>query len=283
MSGIPFYKVSPCGNMTLLFDDMSLSVDAQQYFVAQALTEGHLGGEQAGFINSEKGLLRMAGGEFCLNATRSLGLVMAMRAGLDFAQMPQWQGQVRTSGMDTPLAVRVNAAKIGNEHDVFLSMPCTWTDSFAEKLSDGIFIQRLPGVVHMLIDERNMPFQKHTWQHDAKMLRQKYALEHEPAVGCIWWSPENTAHTDEADITCMTLMIHPVVRILHPYTECYESACGSGTVALALMLYHTYQCRCFEIHQPGGPLTVHIDGTKDDLMAIVGGPVSMVAQGQAFF
>ncbi len=286
MSSIPFYKVSPSGNTTLLFEDMSLSVDAQQFFVAQALREGHLGGEQAGFIDCGEGILRMAGGEFCLNATRALGLVMAIRAGLDNARMPQWHGSVRASGMDSPMTISVNAAKHGNEHEVFLNMPCKWGDVHAEHVGAGVHILRLPGVIHLLIEKSVIPFREDTWQQDAHTLRAKYGLEQENAVGCIWWGMEQKQRREpnaSADDMIMTLAIHPVVRILHPYTECYENACGSGTVALSLMLFHTQQCRYFEVHQPGGPLTVLIEGSGDDLTAIVGGPVSMVAQGQAFF
>ena len=77
MPTLPFSKWSPGGNTTLLFPSDGLAPALQCRLARQALTESCLGGEQAGFVNIEAQSLRMAGGEFCINASRAVGALLA--------------------------------------------------------------------------------------------------------------------------------------------------------------------------------------------------------------
>ncbi len=68
MYNIPFYKLNPSGNTTLLFHGLHYEKHCKNIFASKGLMD--LSAEQAGFMDINSGELQMAGGEFCINVTR---------------------------------------------------------------------------------------------------------------------------------------------------------------------------------------------------------------------
>ena len=68
---------SPGGNTTLFFPLEGRSAAEQARLARLALDPQNLGGEQAGFVDPRERRLRMAGGEFCVNASRAFGALLA--------------------------------------------------------------------------------------------------------------------------------------------------------------------------------------------------------------
>ncbi len=283
MYTLPFYKINPSGNMTTLLEGLHLSSDKLQHIAEQAIATQHLGCEQVGFVDVEKGILHMAGGEFCVNATRSLALLMCLAQRQCQKPGSVWQGRIYTAGFDQGIQVTVKnpeVDQVGHGHDVSLHMPVPSLPPMKE-LAKGIVLVTLPGIDHLLIDAEIYPFQPKHWKSLAAELRQQWHLEHRPAVGCIWWSP--VVSTTSQHLLCKVHM-HPVVRVLSPFTECYENSCGSGTLALGLWLYKNSGKQQFFMQQPGGYLSlVYRPHAEHNTVAVLGGPVHVVAQGQAFF
>ncbi len=284
MPTLPFYKVSPSGNTTILLEGLHLSTEQMLDISSKALCPTHLGGEQVGFVDVQKGILRMAGGEFCGNATRALGLLMATQGGC-LEPGCSWQGCISTSGFDQPLHVTVKMPEVDNirhGHDVSLHIPVT-TPPLMRELAKGIVLVSLPGISHLLIDAEIYPFSEKHWQENAHDLRKKFALEHFPAVGCLWWQAIKGPHSQH--LLC-ALDMHPVVLVKNPYTLYYENACGSGTLALGLWLQRHSGKEEFYVRQPGGYLSLSLHKAplpQEGLTAILGGPVHLVAQGQTYF
>ncbi len=280
MPMVPFYKVSPSGNMTILLEETPYTQKASHGISGEIISSQHLGGEQVAFIELKKGILRMAGGEFCANATRALGLVMAMQ---ECALQPgcQWHGSIQTSGFKEPLAVTVKMPeidKIGHGHDVSLRIPILKAPAIQE-LAKGVVLVTLPGISHLLIDAELYPFSPQHWQESAQTFRQKFDLEQIPAVGCLWWRA--IKGTQSQNLLC-ALHMHPVVLVKNPYSLYYENACGSGTLALGLWLQQQSGKEQFYVRQPGGYLTLSFHVQQGVLMADLGGPVHLVAQGEAY-
>ncbi len=281
MHTVPFYKVSPSGNMTLLLEENGYTVQASHHIAAEVLSNQHLGGEQVGFIQLDKGILRMPGGEFCGNATRALALVMALQE-KNLEPGGQWHGSIQTSGFKERLDVVVKMPevdKIGHGHDVALHIPMSSPPNMRE-LAKGIVLVSLPGISHLLIDADIYPFSPAHWQENAQALRQKFNLEQLPAAGCLWWHP--IKGPESQNLLC-ALHMHPVVMVKNPYSLYYENACGSGTLALGLWLQKQSGKEEFHVRQPGGYLTLSFRKQEQGLMAALGGPVHMVAKGQAYF
>ena len=97
MPALTFSKWSPGGNTTLLFPDTGQRPAEQARLASLALDSSMLGGEQAGFVNLPQRKLRMAGGEFCVNASRAVGALLAYTA--------QYSGPNRECWTELPLAV----------------------------------------------------------------------------------------------------------------------------------------------------------------------------------
>ncbi len=263
--------------MTLLFEGLHHTKDEQSLFATKGLA--NLGGEQAGFIDINNGILQMAGGEFCINATRSLGLLMALDAQGD-AEVDSlyFEGVIKTSGFTDPLAVAVKQE--GENINVTLSVPLISLPPI-EELDLGIYLVRLAGISHVLIHEKYNDFCEQNWAQSSAHIRQKYKLEDEGAVGCMWW--RELQAQEDGKKTIKHIYMHPIVWVKNPHALHYENACGSGSLALAIWHYVHAGHGAFVIHQPGGHLTLDLQQDIQGLKGVVGGPVYMVAKGTAYF
>lgn len=298
MRALPFFKLSPGGNPTVLFV-ARLGVEEQARVAAECLNALHLDAEQAGFVYPDEARLRMAGGEFCLNATRCLGLVLALEGRLTalpdtpahgaapcgLQTVRSWCGEAHTSGMPHAVTLHVRQDERAYDCSVDLPLPAT-TATLCSDVEPGVVLVRLPGISHLLIDASRHPFPRH-WREAAATWRQRYALDNEDAAGCIWWSPLTTpapsakpGHTAPPAWRC-----EPVVAVRHPHTVCHESACGSGSLALALALARQglLPHGTASIVQPSNmPIRVCLEEQKGGILARVGGPVRLVARGEAY-
>lgn len=284
MPALPFFKLSPGGNTTVLIADTSLSHTQQAACAPVFLNPLHLHAEQVGFIHTPTANLHMAGGEFCVNATRALGAVLA-RQGLLRLHKGLLCGTARVSGMDTPIELEVVPPVTQAQNASALL--CTWDvtavvalphQPTCQQLAPGMVLVRLPGIVHLIIDAHVHAFPHQHWEAEAARLRQRFELETQPAVGCIW------CHSSADKIHA-----HPVVWVRELNSTCYESACGSGALACALVLRQEQKenlhnnSNYYSIMQPSGKiLRVSCSDWGQGLHMRVGGPVSLIAEGTVY-
>lgn len=295
MPTLPFSKWSPGGNTTLLFPSNGLAPALQCRLARQALTESCLGGEQAGFVNFEARSLRMAGGEFCINASRAVGALLACAddcrqrtedtarshengvqpAKPDKAPLPaatdgsalQQCYTIGVSGWQSPVQLRVRGHAPYWRVEAILQLP----DITIQRMAEGIHLVRLPGISHLLLDG-HIHSQPEDCYAAAALLRERYDLKQEAAVGVIWW------RTLQGQMDML-----PLVHVRDTRSDYLESACGSGALALALSRSQTAGGKSFTIMQPSGsPLDVRLFSEGGEPMAGVDGPVSLVARGQVW-
>lgn len=272
MRALPFTKWSPSGNTTLLFPAESVTGAQQAATASQALMPHLLGGEQAGFCHLRERRLRMAGGEFCVNATRAFGALLALeeertarQAGTPHhEEVREHAFEVQVSGWQGPVGVRVRGSLPEWRVAADLELPACPM----QQPAPGVTLVRLPGIAHLLLDER------HVFPEDflaaSALLRREYELAALPASGVVWW--RQVQHQ---------LEMFPVVHVRDAGTTCLENACGSGALALGLRLCPAGARRVFTILQPGGePLEVTVDRQGGAVRATVDGPVRLVAEGR---
>lgn len=272
MRALPFTKWSPSGNTTLLFPAESVTGAQQAATASQALMPHLLGGEQAGFCHLRERRLRMAGGEFCVNATRAFGALLALeeertarQAGTSYhEEVREHAFEVQVSGWQGPVGVRVRGSLPEWRVAADLELPACPM----QQPAPGVTLVRLPGIAHLLLDER------HVFPEDflaaSALLRREYELAALPASGVVWW--RQVQHQ---------LEMFPVVHVRDAGTTCLENACGSGALALGLRLCPAGARRVFTILQPGGePLEVTVDRQGGAVRATVDGPVRLVAEGR---
>ena len=290
MPALTFSKWSPGGNATLLFPAEGLRPAEQARLAATALDPANLGGEQAGFVDLRQKRLRMAGGEFCVNASRAVGALLAytdtdsgpaqgilngVAPLVDAAVMrespksdtPVRNDEIQVSGWQTPVRLRTRGTAPCWQVEALLRLP----DCPIAAVDKGACLVRLPGISHLLLNGTEHPFPDDC-HAVAAQLRQSHELESEPAAGVIWWRE------------CQgQLEMLPLVHVRDAGTTYLESACGSGALALALCLARAGGRRSFSIMQPGGTaLDVRLFSEGGTALAGVDGPVSLIARGKVW-
>ena len=159
MPALDFSKWSPGGNTTLFFPVAGLDAARQAELARQAMRPDSLGAEQAGFVSVEERRLRMAGGEFCVNATRAFGALLAFREsaspeatlqGIARQKLAnEHRYEVQVSGWQTPIRLQVRGTSPHWQVRAELQLPpCPITHP-----EQGIHLVRLPGIyVDVLVE-----------------------------------------------------------------------------------------------------------------------------------
>ena len=202
--------------------------------------------EQGGFIVPAKSpeavaRLEMAGGEFCVNATRAFAAALLRDAAGDgrYRTCAKYQRLRRIAPQQFRVPVEVSGAPEllwaavtghGDAWVVALELPRLEARIDSTSIAmDGVplpvRVVRLPGITHVLVDPR-LPLPSS--QEDRAVLAPKIVAElnlsSEPAVGLLW---ENRSAEG--------LRLDPLIWVRATGTCIYETACGSGTLALALI------------------------------------------------
>ena len=208
---IDIIVANPSGNITI-FVKTPCPRSEYQNIAGQLLAMEELKGEQVGFMlpNPEvpgiDGAMEMCGLEFCGNASRSFGLILAAEAGDTGTAVKT----VQVSGCDYPLQVEVdmdmNGAKIRMPNPVS-----------CEKKSECTIVD-FGGILHVIVED--LPAEQEIFD----MMRERvYSQLNPPAMGVMFWN------TEEKKMT-------PVVYVKDVDSVYWEGSCGSGTTAMAAAL-----------------------------------------------
>lgn len=285
---LPFYKLSPGGNPTILVHDNALFTGprnaARRTAIARDLMDmDHIGAEQVGFLDTSREMphMEMMGGEFCCNATRSAGLVFALLDLLPVVSREPdvCEGTITTSGADGAVRLRVTTLPVDSGHspatarDVAVAIPLPAPSPAASgpvlDCSPGETLVRLPGIVHLLLDTDRHPLPENPLAA-AAATRAACSLDNEEAAGVIW-------HAACPDTPGMRRIL-PVVHVRATGSSVAETACGSGSLALALALARNGG-NPFVIRQPSGhDITIRLEPS----LAWVSGTVLLRGQGTAY-
>ena len=267
-----FWKVTPGGNPTILLRAEDVPAE-RRAAVASAVMDGqHIGGEQVGYVRLEgRPRLDMMGGEFCLNATRAFASVLDS-LGLLGREGDASSGLVEVSGADGPVEVRVTH---GESALPFVEACLHFEELPApEPLSDRLCLVRVPGITH-IVQYGESPARTELERFCAEQ-RHGLQLLDEEAVGHLWLGDAPAGAG--ASVPCLSLS--PVVWVRETASLCFESACGSGTLACALAEHAKNGATCFSIVQPSGtPLSVRMERGAAGWDVWVGGPSRITAHG----
>ncbi len=188
----------------------------------------HLGVEQAGFLNLETRHFEMSGGEFCGNAARSAAMLIAMLA-------DETEFEFTMSGYEGPVHAVVSLD--GNRASVSCVFPNLKAVARPTELPGGKegMIVDLGGIVHVLthdvfVNDRAVYESRH------REITEALGLSDRSAVGVCWIEPIGHAGS----------LMHPVVWVRGIDSFFYETACGSGSIAVAVATNEQ------EILQPSG-------------------------------
>lgn len=290
MNKLNFVKYSPGGNPTILVTGPRLSLESRATVAAELMHPQHLVAEQVGFIElaNTPPRLDMMGGEFCLNATRCLVYEM-WRKGLFFplAGTDDYFGLVQSSGLDEPAQVRVKNARHtapNKPAECFVQLEVRRDSETITELDKGALLVRLPGISHLLLDERYHELPEYPMVATRERLG-RYGLLGEDACGVVWHRMEPIAEKNL--ISCR---ITPIIHVAATKSCVAETSCGSGTLALALALapsmsLGTNPAAFMRVLQPSGEairLSVKPIPGENNYRIELGGFVRLVACGETF-
>ena len=245
--------LDPTGNVTALVESAH-AIDAQPR-VADAIMEGHPEVEQVGFVSyegMEPGVdvdMRMAGGEFCGNATMSAAAWFAERK-LALATGDEVSVVVRVSGTDRPLEVRLRREGAGF-YTAAVLMPEALSHEVLELAFEGVSA-RVPlvlmqGISHLIIEADCDLFSLLETPGAAEAAVRQFAGEiGSDGLGLMFFD-------GKADGGVLT----PLVYVPGANTCFWEHSCASGTSATAMYLARLVNARVdASFEEPGGILSV---------------------------
>ncbi len=258
--GLRYSILDPTGNITALVESEVAIPD--QPLVAASIMERHPEVEQVGFVPSTAEgdaragtSLRMAGGEFCGNASMCAAALHCARTGLDTHEERQvW---LRVSGAGDPVEVRLR-----EEDGRFLArirMPnaiaIEWVGLSFEGTSEDLPVVTLEGISHVVI-ERSSAFHalRDVPQVAARAIRQWCEELSADGLGLMFLERDGDHFS-----------LDPLVFVSGGETLFWERSCASGSSAVGMFLAkrsgHPVD---LALHEPGGVLRVTSDPEKGE-------------------
>ncbi|WP_294446147.1 hypothetical protein [uncultured Mailhella sp.] len=266
-----FWKMTPGGNPTILFKAEDIPHSARAMVANAVMSDQHIGAEQAGYVRFEgTPRLDMMGGEFCLNATRCFAVLLAEQ-GLLAREGNALAGRVEVSGVPDTVAVRV----LPRKNDLPFAEACLHFSALPEPeaFPGNVSLVRVPGIAH-IIQTGQVP-SRSLLASFCSQQRLACSVAEEEAVGHLWLKCESPSPDGQQ------AELHPVVWVRDTGSLCSESACGSGTLASAVLLHARTGAERFRIVQPSGcALFVRMEHSTDGWDIWVGGPVRMTVRGE---
>jgi len=244
MTDIRYALLDPTGNLTVLVES---AVPAEsQPLVARQIMDHEPEAEQVGFVSSAGGSvsLRMAGGEFCGNATMSTAALFALDHGIREGRIP-----VCVFGTPNPVPVSVFALADGSIRGT-VAMPSPVSVKEEALPGAGRFpVVRFHGISHVIIET---PFPRSAAEASAALWCSFLQSE---SLGILLFDPD-------ADT------LSPLVYVPAAGTLCWENSCASGSTAIGAYLHRKKGAGSLLLHQPGGSLLV--ESAADGSLSLTG-------------
>ena len=245
---IVYDVLDPTGNITIL---VRTPVEEQKQPEAAArLMELEREAEQVGFVTHAEGCdmaLRMAGGEFCGNASMSTAVLAAMEAGKSSHGV-----RLKVSGASDIVRAEVEqVAETGGAGEK-QSYDKTWTGTVDMPLPVSIEEVELPGAELLPV--------VHFEGISHVILRQSMSREQAETLAPLW------CHTLQADAVGLLFLneetesMTPLVYVPAAGTLFWERSCASGTTAVCAWMTAKEKKPCsLRLKQPGGTLGAQSD------------------------
>ena len=250
---INYIVMDPTGNITALVT--SCVEVSRQPFVAGKIMEQHPEVEQVGFVNLSgtmedpvQAKLRMAGGEFCGNASMCTAVLYAERN--QIVSHGEIEIRLEVSGAEDIVSVKMNIDK-KDLAEASVQMPkaafCKTEELEYQEITAELPLVRMQGISHLIIEE-NSPF--------SFLKNEKKAAEEAVRKWCGVLSAEGLGLMFlSGKIPELTLT--PFVYIPKSGTAFWETSCGSGSSACGMYLAEKIkEDVSLSIRQPGGVLRV---------------------------
>lgn len=246
------YKIlNPGGNKTAIVIGNNYTDEEKEKINNKILRENR-DIEQVGFINQNKYRLEMAGGEFCVNATRC--------AVWEYLKGIPGKIEIEVSGYKNKIL-----GEIKKDKQVYINMPIKNKITNIIEIKEKFNLIKLDGILIIILDE------EYSKEYIGKLKRdeEKTKLElkeimkkidtQEKAVGIILLEEQKEK-----------IKINPIIWVKTIDTLYYETACGSGSLATAIYKNYTDNMQNLEVIQPSGySIKIEINKEREYLENVI--------------
>ena len=241
----------PTGNITALVE--SVVPEKDQPSVAAAIMARHTAVEQVGFLRLPAGegetpALRMAGGEFCGNASMSAAALWALRRGFDRGEC-----SLRVSGAESAVSVRLRRETEGS-FAAAVHMPPAGQIMAKECVISGrrgrLSCVYMEGITHAVITPASAFFAlKDDHPAAERAVRTLCAALGANCLGLMFLEEEMPR-----------CRLTPLVWVPASGTLFWENSCASGSAAVSMALARTLKRTvALDLDEPGGRLRAESD------------------------
>ena len=249
MTELEYILADPTGNITVLVT--TPTEEALQPSVAARLMKTEPMAEQVGFLDVENRTLRMAGGEFCGNASMSAATVCAEARGIT-------SGRVELSVSGAEEKIGVTLSRQGIRWQAKADMPLPLSVGERDTPVGKMGFVRFAGISH-LISER--PLERAAAE---KLVRSLCPVLSPAGLGLMQLDTNRDRMT-------------PLVYIPAADTLFWESSCGSGTAAAAAYTAVKWGSCTLRLNQPAGMLSAEAEVSRGKVTALrLGGSVKLL-------
>lgn len=250
MLKIPFVKLSPSENTTIIVTDPAIKKQNYSDIAKTAMAYTHLHGEQVGFITrkhhrNSMGRMEMSGGEFCGNGLLALGAYLAREKGMEKGTF-----LVEFSGVEHTLECEIEQLqsavyRVKGEMPVKSYRISKKQVKVGEGIIDGHLVV-MEGITHFLFEQAEKKDHNPDFPSLLKILAKEGDNQAFGALG--YWM-------DGEEIKLSPWVYVPGIGSLQQ-----ERSCGSGSLALGLFWAQEKKSDIrINIVQPGGMIAVAID------------------------
>ena len=253
----------PAKNITVFVLGYSGCPERRGILARKILADKNLEAEQAGFVFPPDRInslwrLEMAGGEFCGNAARSLGLYIAKFQGL------KGEGDLEISVSGAAEPVRVKVDTVNNLAAAEMPLPIAFDNIIYEGRSFPMLV--FEGITHIIAP--GCEASREIFSAFRILAEANFSIlgkEAPAALGVMFYDPTS-------------FFMRPVVYVRSVDSLFFENSCGSGSAALCAWL-----CRDqgdgiykYQIHQPGGSIETEVTRQAGKVTGLtIGGEVKL--------
>ena len=262
-SSLEYSIWNPTGNITALVESpVEISLQTQ---VGETLMRLYPEVEQVGFVDVSGPELRMAGGEFCGNASMcAAALCLARDAALYGEARDEACGEkesvvfLSVSGARQPVEVRVTPQK-GGRFRTGIRMPAPLgiekREFSSARMQGTLPAVRMEGITHIIIDPDSVFYSLQQEREQAETVVRSWCRQlNAEGLGLMFLG--RTSGNGEPD----SLSMRPLVYIPASGTLFWENSCASGSCAAAFYLAcESGRSVNLTLQEPGGALNVLCD------------------------
>lgn len=233
---IDYCVLDPTGNITILVD--TPVPPGSMPFIAGRLMEQEPASEQVGFLSAAPDgsfALRMAGGEFCGNASMCAAVLAAVKADETI-----YDTKLNVSGTCAPVPVRVEKKPDGSwTGSVIMPQPVSFEKADLPE-AGRLPVVRFSGISHVILEKE---MEKGTAE---ALARRWCSFLDADALGLLFLNREEGR-------------LIPLVYVPAVDTLCWENSCASGTAAAGVYLsFGLKEPLRISLSQPGGSLSINV-------------------------